>query len=288
MIPFAYHAPATVGEAVDALAGSAGAKLLAGGQSLVPALTYRLARPTLLIDINALPLADVTRTNGHVRLGALVRHHVLEESSDVRRWCPLLAEAAACVGNARVRTLGTLGGSVAHADPAAELPLAIVALDARLTAVGLAGTRTIPASEFFRAPLTTVLGEDELLTAIDVPVTDGAGTAFVELARRAGDFPLVSVAALVALDRSGRVADARVAFGGLAGVPARSAAAEEMLRAHEPTPERIAAAARAARTALHAETDAFASGAYRAHLAEVLARRALRTATDRARTAEAR
>ncbi|MBI2203324.1 MAG: xanthine dehydrogenase family protein subunit M [Candidatus Rokubacteria bacterium] len=288
MIPFEYHAPATVGDAVAMLAARDGAKLLAGGQSLVPALTYRLARPGVLVDINALPLADVVRTNGHVRLGALVRHHVLEESPDVRRWCPLLAEAVAYVGNARVRTLGTLGGSLAHADPAAELPVAMVALDARFAAVGAAGSREIPAGEFFRAPLTTALAADEILTAVDVPVTRGAGTAFVELARRPGDFPLVSVAAVVAVDRAGRVADARVVFGGLAGAPQRSAPAEDALRGHEPTPERIAAAAHAARRALRPETDVFASGAYRAHLAEVLARRALRTATNRALTVEVR
>lgn len=288
MIPFAYHASATVGEAVEALAGTADAKLLAGGQSLVPALTHRLARPVLLIDINGLPLADITRSNGHVRLGALVRHHVLEESADVRLWCPLLAEAVAYVGNARVRTLGTLGGSLAHADPAAELPVVAVALDAHVTAVGVRGRRRIPAGEFFRGPLTTSLAADELVTDLEVPVRGRAGTAFVEHARRVGDFPLVSVAALVAVDGSGRVADVRVAFGGLAGVPARSAAAEDALRGHEPSPERISAAAGAARQGLRCETDAFASGAYRGHLAEVLARRALRTATDRALVGEER
>lgn len=288
MIPFQYHAAATVGEAVEALAGRADAKLLAGGQSLVPALTYRLARPALVVDVNALPLADIARTNGHVRLGALVRHHVIEESTDLRGWCPLLAEAVACVGNARVRTLGTLGGSLAHADPAAELPLAMVALDARLTAVGPARSRAIPAAEFFLGPMTTALAADEVLTAVDVPVTTAAGTAFLEQARRPGDFPLVSVAAVVWLDRSGRVHDVRVAFGGLTGRPQRSAAAEEALRSHEPTPDRLDASARAARRGLRPETDAFASAAYRAHLAGVLARRALSTAVDRARSVEVR
>jgi carbon-monoxide dehydrogenase medium subunit len=288
MIPFEYQTPSTVAEAVALLSADEGAKLIAGGQSLVPALTYRLARPSVLVDINALPLADVARTNGHVRLGALVRHHVLEESADLRAWCPLLAEAVACVGNARVRTLGTLGGSLAHADPAAELPLAMVALDARFTAVGPAASRTIPAGEFFLGPMTTALAADEMLTAVDVPVTIRAGTAFLEQARRAGDFPLVSVAAVVSLDPSGRVDDVRVAFGGLTDRPQRSAAAEETLRGHEPTPERIEAAARAARRALRPETDAFASAAYRAHLAGVLARRALSTAVDRARSLEAR
>jgi CO/xanthine dehydrogenase FAD-binding subunit len=288
MIPFAYHAPETVSEAVALLADRDGAKLLAGGQSLVPALTYRLARPALLVDINALPLADIARANGHVRLGALVRHHALEASSDARRWCPLLTEAVACVGNARVRTLGTIGGSLAHADPAAELPLVMVALDARLAVASTRGTRTVTARDFFLAPLTTALAADEMVTSIDVPVTTGTGTAFVEMARRPGDFPLVSVAAVVALDGAGRVMDARLAFGGLTGVPMRSAPAEDWLRGHEPTPECIATAARVARQALRPDTDVFASGAYRAQVAEVLSRRALRTAVDRARTGEKR
>jgi aerobic carbon-monoxide dehydrogenase medium subunit len=283
MIPFGYHVPTTVTEALACLAEREETKVLAGGQSLVPAIGYRLARPTALVDINRLPLAGVERANGHLRLGALVRHHVLEESPEVREWCPLLPEAAALIGNVRVRTLGTLGGSLAHADPAGELPLAMIALDARLTAIGPAGERAIAAREFFQQPFTTVLRADELLVGVEVPLASGAAGAIVEFARRSGDFPLVAVAAVVSLDSRGAVRGVRVAMGGLAGPPARSTPAEDALLGHEPTRERLEAAARIARNNAHPQTDPFASAAYRAHLVEVLTRRALETAVRRAR-----
>jgi aerobic carbon-monoxide dehydrogenase medium subunit len=283
MIAFEYLAPATVEEAVAVLAQHGDqAKVLAGGQSLVPALNYRLARPACVVDVNALPLTSVSAENGSLRLGALVRHHVLEESPEVKRACPLLAEAAALIGNVRVRSLGTVGGSLAHADPAAELPLAMVALEARLTATGPSGRRTIDARDFFLGPLTTALAADELLTDVVVPRTEGDGWAILELARRAGDFALVAVVALLTIDSRGRVQRARVAFGGVGPVPQRSPAIEDSLAGHEPTSERVASAARAARRDLAPETDAFASGAYRAHLAEVLGRRALTRAVARA------
>jgi aerobic carbon-monoxide dehydrogenase medium subunit len=283
MIAFEYLSPSTVEEAVALLAEHGDqAKVLAGGQSLVPALNYRLARPAYVIDVNALPLTSLSAQNGSLTLGALVRHHVLEESAEVKRACPLLAETAALIGNVRVRSLGTVGGSLAHADPAAELPLAMVALEARLTASGPSGGRTIDARDFFLGPLTTALAPDELLTDVVVPGTHGWGWAIVELARRAGDFALVAVVALLTIDARGRVGAARVGFGGVGAVPRRSAAIEESLTGHEPTAERVAIAARAARRDLAPETDAFASGAYRAHLAEVLARRALTRAVARA------
>src|SRR5206468_4258914 len=185
------------------------AKVLAGGQSLVPLLNYRLARPRLVVDINGLPLAGVRVENGSLHLGALTRHHELEDLSEIGRSTPLLPEVARLIGNVRVRSLGTLGGSLAHADPAAELPMAIVALDARLTLASASGRRTVAAREFFTGYLSTALGADELVTAIEVPVTEGMGWAVEEFARRAGDFAVVAVAAGVGLDRRGRVDDAR-------------------------------------------------------------------------------
>ncbi|MGH7313795.1 MAG: FAD binding domain-containing protein, partial [Candidatus Rokuibacteriota bacterium] len=227
MQAFEYLAPNTVEEAVAALGEHREeAKVLAGGQSLVPLLNYRLARPRVVVDVNGLPLGGVDVQDGWLRLGALVRHHELAESPVIRERCPVLAEAAALVGNVRVRSLGTLGGSLAHADPAAELPMVAVALDARLTLLSPAGRRTVAAADFFRGVLTTALAPDELLTQVEVRVTSGLGWAVEEFARRAGDFAVVAVTALVGLDARGRVEQARLALGGVADRPVRARGAE--------------------------------------------------------------
>ncbi len=283
MVPFDYLAPDTIDEALGLLARHRDeAKVLAGGQSLVPLLNYRLARPRLVVDINSLPLDGIRVEDGRLRLGALTRHATLEECDTVARACPVLGEAAGLIGNVRVRTLGTLGGSLAHGDPAAELPMAMLALDGRLALAGRAGRRTVPAREFFVGYLTTALGPDELLAEVDVPVTRGMGHAVEEFARRAGDFAVVAVTALVSLDRSGLVEDARIAFAGVAPVPVRAREAEDVLRGHEPTAERLGRAAAVARKSLAPESDAFASGPYRRHLAAVLTSRALGRAVARA------
>ena len=283
MPSFAYEAPATVEETVDLLRRhGADAKVLAGGQSLVPLLNYRLADPRVVVDINDLRLAAVTAHDGRLKLGALVRHHQLEESKEIVRRCPLLREAAVLIGNVRVRALGTVGGSLAHADPAAELPMVTVALDGRFTLASAMGTRTVDAREFFTGPLTTAMRPDELLTEIDLAAPPATGWAIEEIARRAGDFAIVAVTALVGLDRRGRVAHARLAFAGVSATPVRAGAAEEALIGHEPTAERLAHVAGVARDALSPQSDAFVSGAYRRHLAGVLARRAMTRATARA------
>jgi aerobic carbon-monoxide dehydrogenase medium subunit len=290
VIAFRYLAPASVREAALMLAEhGADARLLAGGQSLVPALNYRLARPGVVVDINRLPLGGITVRGDELRIGALVRHHELEESVEVTHRCPMLAEAASLVGNVRVRTLGTLGGSLAHADPAAELPLVACGLDARIDVEGPRGRRTVPAAEFFQGPFSTALAQDEIVVEIVFPVTTGAGTAVMELSRRPGDFALVAAAALVRLEGDGRVSETRLALGGIAGTPVRARAAEDALTGHEPAPDRIREAARAARRGAASgglagglDGDAFASAEYRAHLVEVLARRALTRATGRA------
>jgi carbon-monoxide dehydrogenase medium subunit len=280
---FAYVAPASVDEALGLLAEHGeDAKVLAGGQSLIPLLNYRLARPRVVVDVNALPLDGLGREDGRLRLGALTRHATLEESPEIARACPLLAEAAALIGNVRVRSLGTLGGSLAHADPAAELPLAMVALDAELTLASRRGRRALAAREFFRGLLATALAVDELVTEVRVPALDGAGWAVEEVARRAGDFAMVAVAAVVGVDRRGRVESARVAVGGAGPVPVRVPAAEDALHGHEPAAERVARAAAAVRAGVTPESDAFVSAAYRRHLAGVLARRALARAVARA------
>lgn len=196
--------------------------------------------------------------------------------------CPILGEAARLIGNVRVRTLGTVGGSLSHADPAAELPLVMVALDAALTLRRVGHVRRVQAVDFFTGYLTTVLEPDELLTEIEVPTTRGKGTALEELARRAGDFAMVAVAAVVSVDRRGRVDEARLAYGGVGPRPLRAGPAEDALLGREPTAERVALAARTARTSIQPQGDAFVSAAYRSLLVEVLGRRALGRAVSRA------
>jgi carbon-monoxide dehydrogenase medium subunit len=285
--PFAYAAPESLEEALDLLGAHGGeARPLAGGQSLVPLLNYRLARPRLIVDLNRLPLGGVRRRDGRLVLGALTRYHVLEESVEVAAACPVLREAAELIGNVRVRSLGTLGGSLAHADPAAELPMVMVALDARLTAASRRGRRTLAPREFFTGPLATALAPDELLVEVEVPPLPGAGWAVEEFSRRAGDFAVVAVTALVSVDARGRVEDVRLAFGGVGDRPVRVPAAEDALRGREPTAERLAEVAALARDRLAPQSDAFVSAAYRRLLAGVLARRALARAVARALSSE--
>jgi carbon-monoxide dehydrogenase medium subunit len=283
MHSFDYVVASSVDEAIGVLAehGDDG-KVLAGGQSLVPLLNYRLARPRVVVDINGLPLDGVVVTADRVKVGALTRHATLQEADEIARACPVLSEAAALIGNVRVRTLGTIGGSLAHGDPAAELPMVMVALDARLAIAGPAGRRTVAAADFFTGYLTTTLASDELLAEIDVPMTSDMGWAVEEFSRRAGDFAIVAVTALIRLDARGRVDDARLAFAGVGPAPVRVPAAEDLLRGAEPTAERLGQAASAARDALRPESDAFVSAAYRRLLAGVLARRALTRAVARA------
>lgn len=283
MSPFDYVAPATLEEALMVLREHGDeAKVLAGGQSLVPLLNYRLAKPRVVVDINDLPLAAIRVADGHLSLGALVRHHHLEESADIARHCPLLKEAAALIGNVRVRTLGTVGGSLAHADPAAELPLVLIALDARVNVRSAREHRTLTARDFFAGYLTTALAPDELITDIEVPVLGDAGYAVEEFARRAGDFALVAALAVVRVSARGRIETARLAFGGVGSTPLRVGAAEDVLVGHEPSEERLARAATVAAAALEPQDDAFASAAYRRLLAQVLSRRALARAVARA------
>ncbi len=283
MHSFEYVAPETLDEALALLAEhGAEAKALAGGQSLIPVLNYRLARPRMIVDLNVLRLGGVRVEGERIALGALTRHCDLEESAELAGACPILGEAARLIGNVRVRTLGTVGGSLAHADPAGELPLVMVALGASLTLSRSRGVRRVPAADFFTGYLTTVLEPDELVTEVEVPATRGKGTAVEELARRVGDFAMVAVAAMVSVDRRGRVDEACLAYGGVGPRPLRARPAEDALIGQEPTAERVALASRTARASLQPQSDAFVSAAYRALLVEVLGRRALTRAVSRA------
>ncbi|MCU1427394.1 MAG: carbon-monoxide dehydrogenase (Acceptor) [Actinomycetia bacterium] len=218
--PFEYVRATQLGDALAALASDDDAKVIAGGQSLVPLMALRLARPALLVDVNDLPLDTVEVANNEVRLGSLVRHVRLERDAVVVRAAPLLAEAAALIGYPAIRNRGTLGGSVAHADPAAELPAALVALDGVVLAEGREGTRRISARDFFEGFLTTVLAPDELVVGVQVPVAaERHGASFREWAPRAGDFAVAGVAVVIELDAGGVCVSLGAAACGVGSTP---------------------------------------------------------------------
>lgn len=276
--PFDYHVPATLAEALSLL-GSLGeeAKVLAGGQSLVPLLTLRLARPRAVVDIYGLDeLRAVRRDGDTLEIGALVRHRALERGDGPLAECPLLQEAAALIGNVRVRTMGTIGGSLAHADPAAEWPAVVRALDGIAVVRGPGGGREIPAAEFFTGLLTTALRADELLVAVRLPVPAGrTGYAVEEFTRRAGDFAIVAAVAVVELDARGQTARARVAIAGAGPAPVRLRAAERALAGADPSEETFRRAVTDHPLEIEPESDVHASADYRRHLTRVMARRAL-------------
>jgi len=290
--PFLYRSPATVEEAL-ALLGEHGddGKVLAGGQSLVPLLALRLARPEVLIDVGRIAgLSTLARApsdesaNGSVRVGALVRERDAERSDAIRDGVPLLADALPLIGHAAIRNRGTIGGSVAHADPAAELPAVMLATDAHLVARSAArGERSIAAGDFFLGHFTTALEADELLTEVVIPLTPRAGTAFLEAARRHGDFAIVGAAASIVLEEGGdNVADARVALIGVASTALRRREAERVLVGSPPSDEAFRAAAEEATRELAPPSDLHGSSAYRRKVAAVLVRRALHQAAEKA------
>jgi aerobic carbon-monoxide dehydrogenase medium subunit len=284
---FEYTAVRSIDEAVAELGQHGdGAKLLAGGQSLVPLLNMRLAMPERLIDLNRVAeLAYVRIRDGGVAVGAMTRQRAVERSALAARHVPLLADALPWVGHFQIRNRGTVGGSLTHADPAAELPAVAVCLDASFTARGPAGERTIAAEEFFLTQLTTALAPTELLTEVWFPATPpGSGSAWIELARRHGDYALVGVAAVVTLTGD-RIGEARLALTGVGDRPVRAREAEGRLSGESVTPDVLGDAAVAVRRAIDPGSDIHATAAYRRHVAGVLAARAIRLAAARAREA---
>lgn len=284
--PFTYFAPHSLDEAVSLLGRyGSDAKPLAGGQSLVPLMNFRLAKPRYLVDLNRIPeLAYIRREDGTLAVGAMTRQFEAERSDLVRAAVPLLVEALKLVGHPTIRHRGTVGGSIAHADPAAELPAAAVALGAELVIRSGRGTRTVPAENFFVGPFTTGLAPDELLTEIRIPVTQpGTGYAFLELSRRHGDFAIVGVAALVRLATDGTVERASVVLCGAGPTPVRARQAEAALQGAAPTEDRFREAGELAARQAQPTSDIHASAEYRRRVAAVLVRRALLAATERAR-----
>jgi aerobic carbon-monoxide dehydrogenase medium subunit len=279
-----YEAPETAPEAVGLLAEHLDeASVLAGGQSLIPLLALRLARPELLIDINGVDeLCGVSATDGWVTIGAMTREYVAEESQTIADTVPLLAAALPLIGHEAIRSRGTIGGSLAHADPAAELPAVARALDAEFVVRSQSGERVVPAEDWFEGYLTTSRRPDELLVEVRFPVAGrGTGVSFQEVARRHGDFAIVGLATSLTLS-DGAISDARLAFAGLSDVPVRAADAEDLLAGERPSAELFDEAARRATGDIDPPADLHGPADYRKKVAAALVRRGLRAATDHA------
>lgn len=275
---FKYCAPRSVNEAIEVLAHEGeDVSILAGGQSLVPMLNMRMARPEVLVDINHIDAISGIEDNGHLAVGALTRQRAVEHSSVVAKRAPLLIHAAKHIGHPAIRARGTVGGSVSHADPASELPAALVALDATLVLTGPSGERRVSAEDFFVSVFTTARQPDEILTRIEVQaVREESKCGFVEVARRHGDFALVGVAAQIDEDPDGRVTSARLVITNVSDVPFRARQAEEALVGnHIGDPATRVAAADAAAAALSPPSDVHASAEYRIDVSRTLVRRVL-------------
>ena len=281
--PFAYECPRDVAEAVALLATHGGdSRPLAGGQSLVPLLNFRLARPAVLIDLNRIEaLGGTTVTGGTLRIGAMARQATVEADARVAHGWPLLTEAIGHIAHPQIRNRGTIGGSLAHNDPVAELPAAMLALDAEMTAQGPGGERTLRACEFFAGTMETALAPDELLTEIRVPaLPEGTGWGFREAARRQGDFALVAVAVLLRPDGAAGI-DPCVVVTGTGDGPARIPQAEAILAERDSKHDACEAAGDAAAEASESADDPHAPAWYRRKLVSALTRRACRVALAR-------
>jgi carbon-monoxide dehydrogenase medium subunit len=283
---FDYYRARSLADAQQLLAAHPGAKLLAGGHSLLPLMKLRLAAPPAVVDIGRVPeLRGITRSGDVIRIGALTTHADLAASTELGGAAEALAEAAAAVGDPAVRNRGTIGGNIAHADPASDLPIVLVALAARMIAAGAQGERTIDADQFFTGIMTTALADGEILVAIDVPVAGrGQRSAYAKFAHPASRYAVVGAAALVTIE-SDRFSAARVALGGLLPNARRAPAVERALIGKPSSADTIAAAARLAADDVGSDAagDIFASAEYRAAMAAVYVKRALETAVARAK-----
>jgi aerobic carbon-monoxide dehydrogenase medium subunit len=282
---FDYYDPTTLEEAVALLQRfGEEAKLLAGGQSLVPVLNLRLARPAVLIDLNRVEgLSYIREDDGVIAIGAMTRHAAVERSELVARRQPLLAEAVRQIGHSQIRNRGTIGGSLAHADPSAELPAVLAALDGSVRLAGPGGLREVAAADLFLMYFLTEIRQGEVLVEVRVPVLPpGAGWAFVEVVRRHGDFALAGVACTLSLATDGLIAGCRLALTGVGLTPVRATEAEAKLLGVRPSPAAWALAAEAVRAAVDPESDVHGTAEYRRDLAGVLTERALARACERA------
>jgi aerobic carbon-monoxide dehydrogenase medium subunit len=282
MIPaeFDYVAPDSLDAALAALRdGGEDAKLLAGGHSLVPLMKLRLAAPSLLVDLRKVPdLVGVQRSNGSVRIGAMTRHHDVATNPELG----LAAKAAATIADQQVRNRGTIGGSIAHGDPASDLPAVLLALEGSVVVRGEGGEREIAAADLFQDYLTTSIGEQEILTEVRLPAADGWGAGYMKFSRRVEDWSMVAVCAAVRKGADGSCEDVRIGLTNMGGVPLRASAAEQALRGRALDAQSIAAAAEQAAEGTDPPEDLNASADYKRHLARVLTRRALEEAAAQA------
>jgi aerobic carbon-monoxide dehydrogenase medium subunit len=287
---FDYLAPSSLDEALGLLRDLGDeAKVLAGGQSLVPLLNFRLARPAHLVDLNDVAGLDGIRVDGgHLVIGAMTRQRAVETSALVHERCPLLAEAMPQIGHVQIRNRGTIGGSLVHADPAAELPAVVAALDGELVVRSARGPRVLKPEQFFTAYLSTAVAPDEILVEARVPVTPPrTGSAFLEVSRRHGDFALVGVAATLTVDGAGLCTAAAIALAGVGPGPVVAREATRALVGQRPTAAVFEEVSRLVSDGVTPDSDLHASSEYRKHLAGVLTRRALGRAVDRAASAAA-
>lgn len=286
--PFAYFAADSAEEVVALLAEHGDeAKVLAGGQSLMPLMALRLATPNVLVDVNCITGLDyIERGAGHVRLGALVRQRAVEQDTQLLVDCPMIGDAVPMIGHVAVRNRGTVAGSLTHADPAAEWPALAVALDARLTAVGPSGGRKIVAESFFDSYLSNTLRDDEFVTHVEFDLPSGVvGSSYVELARRHGDFGLCGVAAVLCLTPDGVIDDARVVVSGCGSTALRIGDCERVIIGERPSPRLFEDAAEVVFKSVDPHGDIHGSADYRRHVTRVVARRALGRASARAANA---
>jgi len=282
--PFTYAAPTTLDEAISLLTEHGDTvKLLAGGQSLMPMLNLRLARPQYVIDLNRIPGLDyIAERQEALAVGALTRQRSLERSPSVLQDYPLLYEATTLIGHRAIRNRGTVGGSIAHADPAAELPAVLVAYGGSVQVQGPRGTRQIAATDFFHTYFTTALEPDEILTEVRFPRPPaGTGWCFMEESRRHGDFAMVGVAVLLTLDTARQCTHVAVVLCGVGSVPHHVAAAPTVLLGHPVDAARLRAVAQAAAAEIEPESDLHASAEFRRHLSTVLIQRAVHQAAAR-------
>jgi aerobic carbon-monoxide dehydrogenase medium subunit len=282
--PFEYERPGSLDEALAVLEEHGDeAKLLAGGQSLVPLMNLRLTQPRLIVDLNGLAdLAYVRARNGGLAIGALTRQRTIETAALVRERAPLLAEVTPLIGHVPIRTRGTLGGSLSHADPAAEYPAVAVALEAKLVLARQGGRRAVDAEAFFKTYLTTALEPTEILVEVELPpLPPGSATAFLELSRRHGDFAIAGAAAVVALSEKEDIASARIALCGVGPTPIRARRAEGLLVGQRPTKPLLAAVAEAAAAQSDPADDVHGSAEYRREMSAVFTQRALARALSK-------
>jgi aerobic carbon-monoxide dehydrogenase medium subunit len=283
---FEYVMPTSIGEATAFLAAHPDdAKLLAGGHSLIPLMKFRLAQPKYLVDLTCLPgLTDIAVRNGALEIGAMATHYQIESSAVVRKSVPILADTAAMIGDVQVRNRGTLGGSLAHGDPAADYPAVVLALDAEITAIGSKGQRTIKATDMFVGLLTTALKSDEIITSIRFPIPSaGSGTSYQKFPHPASRYAITGVAAVVRLNANGTCAAAAIGVTGAGSRAVRATAAEAGLVGSSLDEAALRKAGVAAAAAVDAVGDIHASEQYRRHLVEELTARALRAAAAKAK-----